>query len=128
MKKAWILFLFLFLTLNLFSQISRSGEQKNPDDIKYRIELIKFYLDHNEYDLAISYIDSTLEEAINKDTLYYMKGLACKGIKDWDKASDSFAETFIRSNDPQLNIMAEKEFKQALETLSPVHAIEKISY
>lgn len=128
MKIVWIVFLFLFLSLNLFSQISRSGEPKNPDNIKYRIELIKFYLEHNEYDLAISYIDSTLEESINMDTLYYMKGLACKGIEDWDRASDSFAETFIRSDDPQLIIMAEKEFKQALKTLSPVHAIEKISY
>jgi hypothetical protein len=128
MKKVWIVFLFLFLCLNLFSQTSRSEDQNDPDDIKYRFELIKFYLDHNEYDLVISYIDSTLEEAINKDTLYYMKGLACKGMKDWDKASDSFAETFIRSNDPQLNIMAEKEFKNAITTLSPVHAIEKISY
>jgi len=128
MKKVWIVFLLLFLSLNLFSQILEAEEQNNPDDIKYRFELIKFYLDHNEYDLAISYIDSTLEEAVNKDTLYFMKGLACKGIQDLDKASDSFAETFVRSNDPQLIIMAEKEFKLAIKTLSPVHAIEKISH
>ena len=128
MKKIWIVFLFLFLSLNLFSQISRAKEQNNPVDIKYRFELIKFYMDHNEYDLAISYIDSTLEESIKMDSLYYMKGIACKAIKDWDKASDSFAEALIRSDDSQLILLAEKEFKHALKTLSPVHAIEKISY
>ena len=125
MKKVLIVFLFLLLILKLFSQNSKV--KNDPDTIKYKFELIKFYLENSEYDLTISYIDSALEEATNKDTLYYMKGLACKGIENWDKASDSFAETFIRSNDPQLINLAEKEFKNAIKTLSPVNAIEKIS-
>ncbi|MCK4696114.1 MAG: hypothetical protein KAT74_10140, partial [Candidatus Cloacimonetes bacterium] len=70
----------------------------------------------------------TLEESIIKDSLYYLKGLIFKEKKDWDKAADYFAESLMCCSKESLIDITTSELKHALKKLSPMFAIEKVSF
>ncbi|MCK4312895.1 MAG: hypothetical protein KAW88_09195 [Candidatus Cloacimonetes bacterium] len=128
MKKFYLILLICFLSINLLSQTAKKTGTVLPKDILYKFELIKFYMQQQELDLALTYIDSTLEESIIKDSLYYFKGLIFKEKKDWDKAADYFAESLMGCSKESLIDITTSELKNTLKKLSPMHAIEKVSF
>jgi tetratricopeptide (TPR) repeat protein len=93
----------------------------------YEHELVKFYLNRNEYDLAIGVIDSLKFEAAYPDSLQYFKALAFIGKKQWSSASDTLAKLITETSNNSLRVMALKQYNKAIKNIEPTAAIEKIS-
>ncbi|HPR16912.1 MAG TPA: hypothetical protein PLD62_01565 [Candidatus Cloacimonadota bacterium] len=95
------------------------------ENIDYHYELIKFYLNEHEFDLALSYLDSIM---INPtDSLYYFKGIAFKGKENWHDAADNFALAMENHHADGLLQKSQTEFKYALNKLPAMEAITSLS-
>ncbi len=126
-KQIMLILLFIISNSLLFSQTSNKNKSDLPPDLSYKLKLIDYYMKNNRFDLAATYIDSALAESVRKDSLYYLKGLAFKNLKDWERATDSFSLALIHAENEQFIPIVKNEFKHALDNLSPMAAIEKIS-
>ena len=93
----------------------------------YEHELVKFYLNRNEYDLAISVVDSLNFEPAYPDSLQYFKALAYIGKKQWTPASDILAKLITETPNHSLRVLALKQYNKAIKNIEPTVAIEKIS-
>jgi uncharacterized protein HemY len=93
----------------------------------YEHELVKFYLNRNEYDLAISVVDSLNFQPAYQDSMQYFKALAYIGKKEWETASDILAKIITNTNIQGLQILALKQYNQTIKNIEPATAIEKIS-
>jgi len=120
-----IFFTFLVLITNLSAQ---NVELSNVNDIKYNIDLIKFYIDRSEFDTALEYIDKTINETIVKDSLLYYKGFIYKQKEDWRKASKYFAESILSTNNTEIVTSRLEEFEDVIKRVTPLSAFDLISY
>lgn len=95
------------------------------ENIDYYYELIKFYLNEQEYDLALSYLDSIM---INPtDSLYFFKGKALKGKKNWQEAANNFALAIQFHRSDTLYTDIENEFRFVLGKMPAMDAITLLS-
>ena len=116
--------LIIFACSLLFAQDDPVNTQLSIQ-VDYHYELIKFYLSEKEYDLALTYLDSTMTHPT--DSLYFFKGEALQGKKDWHGAADSFAQTIISHRQQGILEAAVHELKQVLLNLSAMESISLLS-
>lgn len=95
------------------------------ENIDYYYELIKFYLNEHEYDLALTYLDSIMVNPT--DSLYYFKGKALKGKQEWKEAANCFAMSIQLQRTDTLSTVNEHEFRFVLEKLPAMEAITLLS-
>ncbi|MDY6916158.1 MAG: hypothetical protein SVM86_07575 [Candidatus Cloacimonadota bacterium] len=114
------------LVFILFSTVLLAQYPYLPENT-YELELVKFYLNRNEYDLAISVVDSLDFESAYQDSLQYFKALAYIGKKEWNTASDILANIITKNKKHGLHVLALKQYNQAIKKIEPTQAIEKIS-
>jgi len=131
----------LILLILLFSAVL-SGQQNestlpdslNPhlilemdlsNSVDYYYELIKFYILEEEFDLALTYLDSISSNMT--DSLYYFKGLSYKGKEDWDNAALNFGASIKCYRHKEIMDAATNQLKATLKNLPPMLAIEKLS-
>ncbi|MDP8267980.1 MAG: hypothetical protein P9L97_04560 [Candidatus Tenebribacter davisii] len=124
MRSIVILFVILIFCVNLSAQNVNSS---NINDIQYSIKLIKFYIEKNEYDTALEYIDKTLEVSAQKDSLFIFKGFIYKDQEDWLKASECYAKAILYTQDEQLINEVLVDFEKAIMLVSPLQAIDIVS-
>ena len=94
-------------------------------DVDYFYELIKFYLSEHEFDLALTYLDSSMVNPT--DSLYYFKGIALQGKNEWHDAADNFALSIITHRQQGILQKAKKEFKIVLLQLPAMESISILS-
>jgi tetratricopeptide (TPR) repeat protein len=131
MKFIFLLIFVSFISVLLVAQYQQfdTGEQpintQLSIDVDYFYELIKFYLSENEFDLALTYLDSTM--AHPTDSLYYFKGVALQGKKNWNGAADNFAQSIITHRHQGILEQAQQEFKAVLLELPAMESISLLS-
>jgi Tfp pilus assembly protein PilF len=118
-----VLMVTIFFT-NLFTQ---NENLSNINDEKYNIKLIKFYIEKNEYEKALEYIDKTLEEVTGKDSLFFFKGYIYIEYEDWKQASESFAKAILHTSDEKLINEWLAIFEKAIIKVSPLTAFDFVS-
>jgi len=126
MKKKISIFIISIISLFLFTQTIVTYPE-TLENLIYEHELIKFYINQDEFELAISIADSIYEESFYQDSLKYFKGLAYNGLKDWESSSSIFSDIFINGNDEDLIPIVKKEFNKSIKKLGPTKSIEKIT-
>ncbi|MDO9578804.1 MAG: hypothetical protein Q7J16_13055 [Candidatus Cloacimonadales bacterium] len=124
MKYLFLIVLICFSGILLLAQQQPVNTQLSIN-VDYLYELIKFYLAENEFDLALTYLDSTM--AHPTDSLYYFKGEALKGKKDWEGAADNFARSIITHRHLDIMKAAKKKLKEVLLLLPPMKSISLLS-
>ena len=110
--------------INLFAQ---NEDVSNINDVKYNIKLIKFYIEKNEYGNALEYIDKTLEETIDNDSLYFFKGFIYQEYGDWQQASESFVQAILHTSKEQIIDERLAIFEDAIIHVSPLTAFDIVS-
>lgn len=123
--KIIIVFTFIVLIVNLSAQ---NAELSTVNDIQYNIDLIRFYIDRNEYDTALEYIDKTIDEAAKKDSLFYYKGYIYKQKEDWRQAAKFLAESIICTKEEEIVTSRMLEFEEIIQEVSPLSAFDLVSY
>ena len=116
--------LFIVFYMNLYAQ---NENISNINDVKYNFKLIKFYIEKNEYDNALEYIDKTLEESVEKDSLFFLKGLIYQEYKDWQKASEFYAQSILHTSEKQIINERLEIFKNAIFHVSSLTAFDIVS-
>ncbi len=135
-KHNLIVLLFLLFSAVLFAQLEESTlkDSLNPhlilemelsNSVDYYYELIKFYILEEEFDLALTYLDSISSNMT--DSLYYFRGLSYKGKEDWDNAAINFGASIKCYRHEEIMDAATNQLKATLKNLSPMLAIEKLS-
>ena len=124
MKYLFLIILICFSGVLLLSQQQPVNTQLSID-LDYLYELIKFYLSENEFDLALTYLDSSMTHPT--DSLYYFKGEALKGKKDWRGAADNFAQSIFMHRNQGIMKAAKKELKDVLLQIPAVKSISLLS-
>ncbi|MCF7858055.1 MAG: hypothetical protein K9N07_01840 [Candidatus Cloacimonetes bacterium] len=122
--KTYLIILIMFFSLALYSQNNKSS---SINDVRYNINLIKFYYEKGEFENALEFIDQTLEESINQDTLYYFKAIIYEDKEDWLKASEFYAKSILASNNTEFISDHLKDFENVIERVSPLLAFDIIS-
>ncbi len=139
LKKKVVINLFIVLITLIFiglqaqnlEEIPNENEQNELADrlievsFDYHTELIKFYINEQEYNLALSYLDSIF--AHPNDSLYFLKGLALKGRKEWMDSADNFAFAMKTSRSELLLQKSKNEFQQSLYKMPAMDAISLLS-
>ena len=111
--------------INLYAQTEKN--MSNINDFKYNLKLIKFYIEKYEYDNALEYIDKTLEEAIEKDSLFYYKAFIYEELEDWLQASEFFAKAILHSSEEKVIDELLTDFEIAIIHVSPLSAFDIVS-
>lgn len=111
--------------INLYAQNEKNVS--NINDFKYNLKLIKFYIEKYEYENALEYIDKTLEEAIEKDSLYYYKAFIYEELEDWLQASEFFAKSILHASEEQFINERLADFEIAIIHVSPLSAFDIVS-
>jgi len=96
-------------------------------DRDYQKELIQFYVDRHEFQLALAVIDSALIQNIRNDSLILYKAVSYEGLKDWDRAANSYSELYLKTESDSLKLRAKDGFIYNVKQLNPIASIEKIS-
>jgi tetratricopeptide (TPR) repeat protein len=94
-------------------------------NVDYFYELIKFYLNEGEYDLALTYLDSTMTNPT--DSLYFFKGEALKGKKNWETAAENYAQSIVNYRHQGILDASEKELKNVLLNIPAMESISLLS-
>lgn len=124
MKAKILILLVIVFCIDLYAQ---NNSVSNINDVKYNIKLIKFYIEKNEYKTALEYIDKTLEEAIEKDSLFYFKGFIYKENEDWLQASEFFAKSILYTSEESLINDWLSNFEEVIIQVSPLSAFDIVS-
>ena len=124
MRKIIFALIATFFCINLFAQ---NENISNINDVKYNIKLIKFYIEKNEYDNALEYIDKTLEESIDKDSLFFFKGVIYHEYEDWQQASEFYAQAILHTSKEQIIDERLAIFENAIFQVSPLTAFDIVS-
>jgi len=124
MKIKITILILVLIFINTYAQVEVAS---NINDVKYNIDLIKFYIDKNEYNNALEYIDKTLEEATFKDSLYYFKGSIFQQKEDWLQASEFFARSILHTTDNEIIISRFVDFELVIVKVSPLSAFDIVS-
>lgn len=111
--------------INLYAQNEKNVS--NINDFRYNLKLIKFYIEKYEYENALEYIDKTLEEAIEKDSLYYYKAYIYEELEDWLQASEFFAKSILHSSEKKVIDELLTDFEIAIIHVSPLSAFDIVS-
>lgn len=96
-------------------------------DRDYHKELVQFYIDRQEYELALGVIDSALTRNVTNDSLFLYKAISYEGLKDWDRAANSYSELYLKTDSDSLKFLAKNGFIYNVKQLNPIVSIEKIS-
>ena len=125
MKK---LIIFLFF-ISCFSAEAQDKKAEIPEILAstHNFELIKFFLQTEEYYQAIAIIDSTLLDSVMVDSLIYLKGIAYEGLDEWDKATLEFSKIIMTTKNDSLKRSAKERFKHSILKVNPVLAVEKVT-
>ena len=113
----------LILSVLLFAE--DIDENRNLLNSTNNFDLIKYYLVIEDYEQAISIIDSSLVDSVMTDSLNYFKGIAFFGLKRYKNAADSFAETIFSNPEISSQDRTLKYFQDCLSKLHITDAIEK---
>ncbi len=124
MRTIILVIIITIICINLFAH---NEDVSNINDVKYNINLIKFYIEKNEYDNALEYIDKTLEETINNDSLYFFKGFIYQEYEDWRQASESFVQAILHTSEEQIIDERLVIFEDAIIHVSPLTAFDIVS-
>ena len=99
----------------LISFLESNPEGKMANQIK--ADLFNFYITSNNFKKVISMSDS-LNIKISPDSLDYFKGLAFKGMRDWENATEKFGYLITKTSNPHIFSNAKNEFKESIFHLS----------
>jgi len=124
MRKKLLVLIAIIFCINLYAQ---GRNLSNITDVKYNIKLIKFYIEKNEYDNALEYIDKTLEEIVDNDSLYFFKGFIYQEYEDWLQASENFANAILYASDEYIIEKRLAEFEKVIIQVSPLSAFDIVS-
>ncbi len=124
MKAKILILLVIVFCIDLYAQ---NNSVSNINDVKYNIKLIIFYIEKNEYETALEYIDKTLEEAIKKDSLFYLKGFIYKENEDLLQASEFFAKAILYTSEKSLINDWLAYFEEVIIQVSPLSAFDIVS-
>ena len=116
-----------FLLLMILGSCLSANPPQLPMNVIYDYELIRFYLQKAEYDLAIKRINEIQENNTDTDSLHYFKGLAYKGKAQWEMATDEFSYILINSRNRDLINTVISDLTPAVKNLDAFTSIEKIS-
>ena len=119
--------LILMVIVFCINSYAQNENISNINDVKYNIKLIKFYIEKNEYENALEYIDKTLKEATEKDSLFFYKGFIYKEYEDWQQASELFAKAILHTSDEQIIDERLAVFEKAIIHVSPLSAFDIVS-
>jgi len=114
--KLFTVVLLLLISINLVCE--------NSPNIDDQIKLINFYLNEGEFDNAIVYADSAMQQAECLDSLNYFKAVAFKAKEAWEEATIFFGNAILVSNDEQFIDALMLEYKCNLAKLPIVKSIE----
>ena len=117
----------LMITIFCINLYTQNEDISNINDVKYNINLIKFYIDKNEYDYALEYIDKTLEEIVDNDSLYFLKGFIYREYEDWYQASEYFAKAILYTSKEQIIDNRLADFEKVIIKVSPLSAFDIVS-
>jgi len=121
MKSIVLFFLFGAVIL----QAQTTDISKKTDN--YDLQLIRFYLEKNEYGTVVNYIEYLEQENYVSDSLKYYQALSYKGLKEWEKAVEIFSLLIIHSPDKELKDLILSQLEDCLSQLEISNRIEKIS-
>ncbi|MBN1327640.1 MAG: hypothetical protein JW996_06795 [Candidatus Cloacimonetes bacterium] len=124
--KLSILLLLLLSSIYLSSQPERS-DTHIPTEMNYDFELIKFYLNRQEFVLAKTKIDQMFQEGLKSDSLYYFKGVSLMGLSEWDQAADNFSYIMQKSYNEKLQQASWQNFQTCISYLNVFNSIEKLT-
>jgi len=125
MKTKILILAALIFCINLNAQ---SSDPSNVTDVKYNINLIKFYIEKDEYDNALQYINKTLEEIVDNDSLYYFKGFIYQEYEDWLQAAEQYTKAILYTSDEQIIDDRLAVFEKVIIQVSPLSAFDIVSY
>jgi len=115
------------ILLTLFNFALNGLDTHIPVDMDYDFELVKFYLEKEEYQIALNKTDQMISDDFHNDLLHYFRGEANLGLKNWEAAADDFSKVFQNSTDEELLLATLTKFKSTLNQLNAFISIEKIS-
>ena len=120
MKKSLI----SIISLLIFS-VSINSEIISQPETEYKSELIKFYLDRGEYELALSSFANL--DTQPSDSLKLMQGIAFSKIDSTLQAALCFADIKMLSGNDSLKVEAFKLFNEIVDQLEPINKIDLLS-
>ena len=121
--KNCILILIFILHINLVAETSTHLDE----NVDYDFQLIKFYLNKEEYNLIIDHINSIEKETFITDSLKYFRAKAYVGLENWEEASTLFSNILKTSKNEKLSLTVIEELKEVLDHFDAMISIEKIS-
>lgn len=98
-----------------------------PQEQDYNHQLIKFYLDKGEYDLALNHLEMIEKESLLSDSLLFFRGIALQGIAEWQPAIDIFSDLLINTRNVKLHQASFANIKSLLPRLIPLDQIETLN-
>jgi len=125
--KKMIIFLLVISFFALMAEDEKIDKYTEILKSTHNFELIKYFMETEEYSHAITIIDSTLLDSVMVDSLIFFKGLAYEGLKDWDKATLEFSKIIMCTTNDSLKNSAKDKFKQSILHVNPVLAVEKVT-
>jgi hypothetical protein len=118
-----IVLLLLFWAVILQTQTLEISEQRD----NYDLQLIRFYLEKNEYETVVNYIEYLEQENYVSDSLKYYQALSYKGLRNWEKTSELFSLLIIHSPNEALKDLSLSQLEDCLSRLEIINRIEIIS-
>jgi len=122
-----IIILILIAIVFCFNANAQNVAISNINDLSYNLELIKFYIEKEEFENALEYIDRSLEETIEKDSLYFYKGNILQIQEEWLTSSEAYAQAIIYTFNEQIVDDRFNLFETVIVNVSPLLAFDVIS-
>jgi len=119
--------IFILIIITFFSTLFAEDPAVETRPINYDAQLIKFYLQKNEFETVVNYIENLRKDNYITDSLNYFQALSYKGLKNWDGTINIFSDLIMRSLDNDLIEQIIPDFKLCINNIDTSARIEKIS-
>jgi len=119
--------LLIIISFAFFSMLIAEEVAVETQPVNYDMQLIKFYLQKNEFSTVIDYIENLREDNYITDSLNYYQALSYQGLNQWNESIDIFSELIKNSLDNSLIELIIPDFKLCIDNIDTSDQIEKIS-
>jgi len=124
MRTAILILIAIVFCLNANAQ---NDAVSNSSDLTYNLKLIKFYIEKEEFENALEYIDRAIEEEIEIDSLYFYKGYILQVQEEWLFSSEAYANAIIYAFDEQIIAEWFSLFETVIVNVPPLLSFDVIS-
>ena len=97
------------------------------NQLRYRLDLARYYFDKQEYQWVITALRDSLLEGVQNDSIAYYRGLAYGKMGKWERAVETLSEIFVQSENDSIKTLIKQSFCQYVQQLDPATAIEKLT-